>query len=87
LYRICVTLPDRARRLTGQLASKLCTHWALILLVAALPAHADVADTLQSVKPGVVGVGVFNPSGSPHAKLLDSEKKKSMPSSSGATAG
>lgn len=69
LYRICVTLPDRVLQLTGQLASKLRTRWMPILLVAALPAHADVADTLQSVKPGVVGVGVFNPSGSPRANL------------------
>lgn len=69
LYRICVTLPDRVLRLTGQLASKLRTRWMPILLVAALPAHADVADTLQSVKPGVVGVGVFNPTGSPRANL------------------
>lgn len=69
LYRICVTLPDHVLQLTGQLASKLRTRWMPILLVAALPAHADVADTLQSVKPGVVGVGVFNPSGSPRANL------------------
>lgn len=33
LYRICVTLPDRVLRLTGQLASKLRTRWTLILLV------------------------------------------------------
>jgi S1-C subfamily serine protease len=64
-----VTLPDRVLQLTGQLASKLRTRWMPILLVAALPAHADVADTLQSVKPGVVGVGVFSPSGSPRANL------------------
>lgn len=69
MYRICVTLPDRVLQMTGQLASKLRTRWMPILLVAALPAYADVADTLQSVKPGVVGVGVFNPSGSPRANL------------------
>jgi len=69
LYRICVTLPGLVRRLTGQLASKLRTSWALILIVAALPAHADVANTLQFVKPGVVGVGTFNPTASPRANL------------------
>ncbi|MBS1219404.1 MAG: serine protease, trypsin family [Proteobacteria bacterium] len=69
LYRICVTLPGLVRRLTGQLASKLRTSWALILIVAAQPAHADVANTLQFVKPGVVGVGTFNPTASPRANL------------------
>ena len=69
LYRICVTLPDRVLRLAVPWFSKRRTRWTLILLVAALPAHADIADTLQSVKPGVVGVGVFKPSGSPRANL------------------
>jgi S1-C subfamily serine protease len=69
LYRICVALPVHARRLTAWFISKPCTSWALFLLVAALPAHADVADTLLAVKPGVVGVGRFNPSGSPRANL------------------
>jgi len=35
-----------------------------------LPALADVADTLQRVKPGVVGVGTFLPTGRPPANLL-----------------
>lgn len=69
LYRICVTLPDPVRRLAASWISKLRARWTLILLVAALPVHADIADTLQSVKPGVVGVGVFNPTGSPRANL------------------
>jgi len=69
LYRICVTLPGLVWRLTGQLASKLRTSWALILIVAAQPAFADVANTLQFVKPGVVGVGTFNPTASPRANL------------------
>ncbi|MDO9386703.1 MAG: serine protease [Thiobacillus sp.] len=64
-----MTLPDRVLRLAVSWFSKRRTRWTLILLVAALPAHADVADTLQSVKPGVVGVGVFNPSGRPRANL------------------
>jgi S1-C subfamily serine protease len=62
-------LPDHVRRLAACWLSKRRTRWMLILLVAALPAHADVADMLQSVKPGVVGVGIFNPTGSPRANL------------------
>lgn len=42
---------------------------ALAALMASVSAPADVADTLQSVKPGVVGVGVFSPTGSPRASL------------------
>jgi S1-C subfamily serine protease len=41
----------------------------LILLAAGLPAHADVADTLAAIKPGVVGVGTFQPTGRPRANL------------------
>jgi S1-C subfamily serine protease len=40
-----------------------------LALVAGTPALADVADTLQSVKPGVVGVGTYNPSSSPRGSL------------------
>ncbi len=69
LYRICVTLPVSARPLRGWLISHLRTSLALVTLLASLPAEADVADTLQSVKPGVVGVGVFTPTGSPRASL------------------
>ncbi len=70
LYPICMTLPGHVLRLTGQLASKLRTSWGLILLVACLPAHADVADMLPTIKPGVVGVGTFHPTGSPRGNLL-----------------
>ncbi|MBU1396545.1 MAG: serine protease [Gammaproteobacteria bacterium] len=69
LYRICVMLPDHVRRLTARMISKLRTSWVLIALIVAAPAHADVADMLASIKPGVVGVGTFNPSGSPRANL------------------
>jgi serine protease Do len=69
LYRICAKLPDPLRRLAGLGTCKLRTRWALLLLVTVAPAWADVADTLVAVKPGVVGVGVFNPSGSPRARL------------------
>ena len=87
LYRICVSLPGRLRRLTASWVSKrhascalhpqgvrrqtlvLRAVLALLALVLSFPALADVADTLPSVKPGVVGVGTFNPSGSPRANL------------------
>lgn len=69
LYRICVTLPARVRRLAARFISNRHTSWLLIALILAAPVHADVADTLLAVKPGVVGVGTFNPSGSPRANL------------------
>jgi serine protease Do len=69
LYRICVALLDHVRRLTGQSVSKRHTSWPLIMLFWIAPAHADVADTLLSVKPGVVGVGTFSPTSSPRANL------------------
>ncbi|MCA1978314.1 MAG: serine protease [Thiobacillus sp.] len=57
-------------RRTLALLCKPHTSWALLVLALALPARADVADLLPSIKPGVVGVGTFNPTGSPRAKLL-----------------
>jgi S1-C subfamily serine protease len=69
LYRIWVTLPGHVRRLAAFFARKQHTNWLFLALMLATPARADVADTLQSVKPGVVGVGVFNPVGSPRAML------------------
>ncbi len=69
LYRICSPLPDPVRRLTVWMISKLRTSGVLIALIVATPAHADVADMLVRIKPGVVGVGVFNPTGSPRANL------------------
>jgi len=70
LYRICVALPACIRRLGASWASKRRTSWALIALVLAAPVHADVADTVQLVKPGVVGVGTFLPTGRPPANLM-----------------
>jgi serine protease Do len=93
LYRICITLPDSARRLAASCVSKWHTSRAsppqragrqtfmpcrvfFLKAVLALPAlllsvaaQADVADTLLIVKPGVVGVGTFNPTSSPRANL------------------
>ncbi|MBT9590390.1 MAG: trypsin-like peptidase domain-containing protein [Thiobacillus sp.] len=69
LYRICVTLPGQARRLADRLVSKRRTSWAVIALILASPACADVASMLPSIKPGVVGVGTFNPTSSPRANL------------------
>jgi serine protease Do len=69
LYRIYMRLPVHVRRLTAWLISKPRTRWGLVVLVLASPVHADVADMLPSIKPGVVGVGTFNPSGSPRGSL------------------
>ena len=69
LYRICAALPAYIRRLTALLDSKRHTSWMLVALILAPAVHADVADMLLSVKPGVVGVGTFHPSGSPRANL------------------
>ena len=69
LYRICVALPGHVRQLTHPSTSKRHASWALIALILGSPACADVADTLLSIKPGVVGVGTFNPTGSPRANL------------------
>jgi len=69
LYRICVTLPDRIRRLAASWFSKRHTSLALLMLIFSHPALADMADTLAAIKPGVVGVGIFNPTASPRANL------------------
>lgn len=85
LYRICVLLPVCVRRRGASWVSKQHTSlragrrqtfimpFMLILALLAwsgsIPVLADVADTLQSVKPGVVGVGTFIPTGRPPANL------------------
>ncbi len=69
LYRICAALPGHALRLAAHVVCKRHASWALIALLVALPARADVADMLPAIKSGVVGVGTFNPSGSPRANL------------------
>jgi len=69
LYRICGKLPGYARQLSPLLASKGHARWALIALVLCSPASADVADMLLNIKPGVVGVGTYNPTSSPRANL------------------
>ena len=69
LYRICAALPASVHRLAGLFISKRHTSWMLTALILAPAVHADVADMLPNIKPGVVGVGTFNPSGSPRANL------------------
>lgn len=69
LYRICRAVPGYLRRPMARSASKPCA-WALFAgLFLSLSALADVADTLVGIKPGVVGVGSFHPTGSPRVKL------------------
>lgn len=70
LYRIYMTLPGHALHQASRWFSKWRTRWVLMLCAAALPVHADVADTLLSVKPGVVGVGLYSPTSSPRANLM-----------------
>lgn len=69
LYRTYVALPDSARRQAAIWACKLHASVVVLALALSFPALADVADTLELVKPGVVGVGTFNPTGSPRANL------------------
>lgn len=69
LYRICLSLPVGVARAARGAVSKLCSSGALVLFAAAPPAHADVADTLARIKPAVVGVGTFHPTGRPRANL------------------
>jgi serine protease Do len=76
LYRICVALPARVRQGAVTGVSKRYTTvqrsvsplWALALLLSA-SALADVADMLPNVKPAVVGVGTYSPTGRPRANL------------------
>lgn len=70
LYRIYRSVPGYLRRLGASWASKPRTSLAVIALLLASPVHADVADMLPSIKPGVVGVGTFKPTGRPPANLL-----------------
>ncbi|MDP3420529.1 MAG: serine protease [Thiobacillus sp.] len=65
-----MTLPGHALYLASRWFSKWRTSWVLMLIAVALPVQADVADTLLSVKPGVVGVGLYSPTSSPRANLM-----------------
>lgn len=69
LYRIWMTPPGWLFRFVAVALSKAHTSLALAALVFALPAQADVADTLAAIKPGVVGVGTYKPAGSPRVNL------------------
>lgn len=58
------------RRATHTTGCRVRIYWiAFLTLLFSAAASADVADTLQALKPGVVGVGVFRPSGSPRGNL------------------
>ncbi len=69
LYRICGWLPGFTRQPSELLASKYHTHWAMIALVLSSPASADLADMVLNIKPGVVGVGTYNPTNNPRSSL------------------
>lgn len=70
LYRICAAIPGRVCLPACLFISKPRTSWTLAALLFSSAALADVADTLLSIKPGIVGVGTFNPTGGPRATLL-----------------
>lgn len=71
LYRICLTVLSACWQTRVHRACKRHTSLLLAgLLLAPLAAIADVADTLLAIKPGVVGVGVYTPTGSPRANLM-----------------
>lgn len=77
LYRICVAVPARIRQWAASRISKrhaivplpACFLMSLLGLLLSLPVRADVADTLLKVKPAVVGVGTYSPTGRPRASL------------------
>jgi S1-C subfamily serine protease len=73
LYRICARVLDAGRLWASLPVSKPHARGQraalLLALLLAPAARADVADTLQAVKPGVVGVGTYSPTGSPRANL------------------
>ena len=69
LYRICGKLPGYTRQPSQRLVSKCHTHWAMIALVLSSPASADLADMVRNIKPGVVGVGTYNPTNNPRSSL------------------
>ncbi|NDP47656.1 MAG: trypsin-like peptidase domain-containing protein [Sulfuriferula multivorans] len=69
LYRICGMLPGYSRPPSQRLVSKCHTHWAVIALVLSAPASADLADMVLNIKPGVVGVGTYNPTNNPRSSL------------------
>jgi serine protease Do len=69
LYRIYMRLPVPLWRRAASWVCKRRTSWALLALCFSFPALADLADTLEAIKPGVVGVGTFHPTRSPRANL------------------
>ncbi len=70
LYRIRMTMQGHAPGRVARVLSKWRTCLlACLLLWAAAPVRADVADMLPLIKPGVVGVGTYKPTGSPRANL------------------
>ncbi len=68
-YRRFATNPIGPR---PYIANFVCKAWASLLLLGlalALPAYADVADTLTRIKPSIVGIGSYEPGRSPGGQL------------------
>lgn len=70
LYRICLTVLCARIAPRDPRACKRHTSLVWPALLLATFAHADVADTLAAIKPGVVGVGIYQPTASPRANLM-----------------
>lgn len=69
LYRICGVVPACFRPPARPWCKRHARALWLVGLFFSLTARADVADTLPGIKPGVVGVGTYHPTGSPRVKL------------------
>jgi S1-C subfamily serine protease len=67
-YPRFATIPTSPR---AYITKFVCKAWASLLLglVLALPAQADVTDTLLRIKPSIVGVGSVQPGRSPGGQL------------------
>jgi S1-C subfamily serine protease len=63
-------LSDRVHRFAAICERRAGFAWLWLPLILVSPVRADVADAVEAIKPGVVGVGVFNPTGSPRGSLL-----------------
>ena len=66
LYRIRPTARGRLAALFRRHAQ---LAWLWLPLILVTPARADVADVVDAIKPGVVGVGVFSPTASPRGSV------------------
>lgn len=63
---------NKSYSVAGRFYPKMATFLTGLMVCscfAVSKAHADVADTLQKIKPAVVGIGTYQPLGSPRGQL------------------